>query len=554
MYQVGYDNKFNFKPVLTVMDLTTFEDYVSDWDYNISIYLYEDSSQSYQLLMAENDYVTSLDTSKCDIDFSDAAVGKKFKISLYPKDLTEKQSVEEFTHSYEVEVVDGFNVYNAKELGYITNANSAGTMDRGTMGSAKEAWAKFRRENNLAEYYPKSLILHNDIKITANDIPSEYFWSQEELGGTSSESAIGSLKDFACIYYRKLADNDTFTLEGNYFTVNAEELPTVELTEDKPTDSEHIISHAQLFYFYSNTGNKAAIQNIKMYGNAQRSSDTKDGGGVIMCKEEGVNMSVINTIARCWYISFHADYAHYVNPNGYFAELEPTYLVESCRAYDNFTSFVYNWGSKMIINNSEFIQAGGPAIIQDYVPKEKDVVNEVHHIPYTEINNTNIISEVTGYEAWFAMHNAASAASMIAELSSALGNIRKTYLRVKNGNNYMNFICLNKDGNSVGPGGTANTTGSVKINNGDTNTVFDYGKSNEEFKNFFYSVLSKPGNATNPTFLTSTGGMCYTDGSKPVMDISGNILSVSNAGNMLTGEYLSIYYGMMQITLGYYSL
>ena len=135
-------------------------------------------------------------------------------------------------------------------------------------------------------------LLHNDISITKDDIPSEYFWSEEELKGTGSESAIGSLKDFACVYFRILSNEDSFTLDGNYFTVNADAVPTVALTDDKPTDVQHIISHAQLFYFYSKKGNNAAIQNVKMYGNAQRSSNTADGGGLIMCKEEGVNMSM----------------------------------------------------------------------------------------------------------------------------------------------------------------------------------------------------------------------------------------------------------------------
>ena len=47
-------------------------------------------------------------------------IGKTFKISVVPTDAPEN-SISKFTQTLEVVVIDGFNVYNAKELGYFNN-------------------------------------------------------------------------------------------------------------------------------------------------------------------------------------------------------------------------------------------------------------------------------------------------------------------------------------------------------------------------------------------------------------------------------------------------
>ena len=555
-YQVGDDNRFNFKPQISVMKMTSNGGSIEtetlhnvEWTYNINLALYENNG--YTALPGENDYVTSIDYTNCDIDFSDAAIGKRFQISIYPKNLTDKQLQEletKYTRSYEVEVVDGYNVYEAKELGYITNANSI------YYGHEKTNWDTFKTENNLLlDYYPSALILHDDIKITAADLPKEYFYSAAELNETDSDynSALGSLRDWLCVYNRNLSGDDSFTLEGNYFDINAEYVPTVVRTDHVITDPSHIVSHSQLFYFYSKVGNNVNIQNVRLNGNAQRSEEAKLGGGIIMCKKEGANFVANNVISRSWYISYISDYAHYINAASYDATLEPAMAITNCKGYDNFTSFIYNWGSKVLMNNSEFIQSGGPAILQDYVAKEKDGVNNVQHIPYTEANNCNIVSRVTGSEAWFAMHNASQEIAGLLALDYALASLKKRISIAENGNNYINLICLNKDGSAEGPAGTMNTTGTFILNNDNSKNTFDYGASNPEFYQFFWGVMQR--NYTNKVLLTSTGGMCYNEGQLELKNKNNEVITTSNAGHMLTGDLLSIYYGFMQITVGYYN-
>ena len=80
-------------------------------------------------------------------------VGKQIKISVSPKNLTNKQMNEletKWTRNYIVEVVDGYNVYSAKELGYINNSTSA-LPQIGSIApeSAKTVWDRFKEANGL---------------------------------------------------------------------------------------------------------------------------------------------------------------------------------------------------------------------------------------------------------------------------------------------------------------------------------------------------------------------------------------------------------------------
>ena len=62
--------------------------------------------------------------------------------------------MEDYTISFEFEVVEGYNVYNAKELGY---------MDNRTNGAEADAWNAFKEANNLAsDYFPTNFVVHNE--------------------------------------------------------------------------------------------------------------------------------------------------------------------------------------------------------------------------------------------------------------------------------------------------------------------------------------------------------------------------------------------------------
>ena len=105
----------------------------------------------YQDVTSDLEYVESIDNVKCAVDFSSKAVGEVFKVAITPAGLTEKQidKIDEYRVQFEFEVVDGYNVYNAKDLALYENR---------TEGEVAEAWIKFKQENNILKcnYYCKS--------------------------------------------------------------------------------------------------------------------------------------------------------------------------------------------------------------------------------------------------------------------------------------------------------------------------------------------------------------------------------------------------------------
>ena len=384
-------------------------------------------------------------------------------------------------------------------------------------------------------------------------MPSSYFYSEDDLDPSDPDydRALGSLIDEYNIYYRSLSNDEKFTLEGNYFKLDATNFPTIVRSWRQITAIDKIVSHTSLFYFYSKTGNQAAIQNIKLDGNAPRSELVSLGGGIIMAKTEGVNFNITNAITIRWYISYFADYAHYVNAAAYDSSLEPTYHVNYCRSYDNFTGFVYNWGSKMEIHNSDFVQSGGPAILQDFVPKEKDVVNEVVHVPSTVVTNTNIENYVAGNEGWFNMHGANAVVPSIKALDGFLNLVNRSFLKKgASGELYFNMISLNKDGGSEGPTSNPNTIGSFKMDD----FAFDYGQTDPLFGGFYNNVKTTGA----PIFYTNTGGMAFTDASTGlytgINPSNGQPISATTSDAIASGDKVALYYNGMQIVFGYNSL
>ena len=78
-YKVGDDNAFNVKPALTVLDATLFTPVsASRWLYDFTI------TAKLNGEVVGDEYFSVIDARECDIKFTEAAVGKKFAISVAP--------------------------------------------------------------------------------------------------------------------------------------------------------------------------------------------------------------------------------------------------------------------------------------------------------------------------------------------------------------------------------------------------------------------------------------------------------------------------------------
>ena len=180
--------------------------------------------------------------------------------------------------SFQFQVVDGYNITDAKGLSLFDNCAALGEQQR------IDVWANYKKAafgNDYASLNPSALILHSDITLTNNDLPKDYFWSATEVekylrenpdvlrtytnvlnsgrrgAGLDplSEKEVkrflsGSLRDDRAIYYRatgtellynwaggkgyQASDRDNlfvdievennsgdFAMEGNYFNIDA---------------------------------------------------------------------------------------------------------------------------------------------------------------------------------------------------------------------------------------------------------------------------------------------------------------------------------------------
>ena len=527
-YKVGSLNEWKFEPEISLITfnpetLETNPVIVKQWEYNVKVFKLV--AGTYQDVTDDSEYIESVDDVKCTIDFTNKAVGDEFKVSVSPKGLTEKQmdKIQEYTVQFEFEVVEGYNAYTALDLAYYENR---------TEGDDAAAWVKFKQEKGISTAEEiKSIILHTDINVTKDDVPSYFFYQESDLNQSDPDyaRALGSLKDNLALYsFEK--DNSEFTLNGNYFTISASTIKEVVRESGQITVEGEVISHASLF-FAEGENSSIKFENINIVGNAPRVENAIKSGGIIIVKS-GVETKFYNNIISCSFITF-------------FGELNTNeFLIESCKAYDAFNSFVYSWGSSnIIIKNSELIGAGGPVIIQDHAYSTNA---DGGYVPNTTIIDSVLESYVTGTEGWFTIVKASAIVPQIKALDAIFNMFGRSFLKTNKDQSltYLNFICVNKSGDAETIT-SQKVSGSVSIDE----ATFDYGKNDP----YLAALLEQTFVFGAPTFQSSNSqigaGYGFFDGSG-LKDVQQNdILDPSNL--IFNGEYICLYYSGMAIVLGY---
>lgn len=536
-YLVGTDNYFNVKPVLTFIkknnqtgEIVTDVD-VDKWSFTLKLFVLE--NESFAEVKDINSYIDSFNDEECLIDFNNEASGKIFKIQIIPNDLTDKQkeNVSKYTMEVEVEVTSGYNVYNELELAYMENRTS---------GQDAEVWKQFKQANGLdVDYAPEKLILHSNIALSKESVPSYYFYQENELNKSDSDynRALGSMKDYKNMYLRQLGANETFTLEGNYFTINSSSFREVVRESNKITPEGEVISHATLMRFEGEGSGKAYVNNVNVIGNAPRVENAIKAGGQIFVKVEGPQFEAYNNISVCFFITYFPNYT------------DAAFDMIKCKAYDAFNCFVYNWGSDNVtIDSCEMIGAGGPVIIQDHVDPSDSTGGKVAK---TVVKNSKLESYVAGSEGWFTVVKATSLVPMIKQLDQLFNPFNRSFLKQSSKDpnvTYMNLICVNKSGSAAGIT-SEKIEGSLTI---DDYMAFDFGATNPYIKALLDQTFVKGAPAFQTSSADLTSGYGYTDGATGIFDLSNNQI-VDPTNKIYTGDYLCMYYGGMAFTLGYFN-
>lgn len=415
--------------------------------------------------------VATVDTENSTIDFTDAAVGNTYRITVSAANYDPAYFDNAPSFTTTVEVVDGYNVYTEKELSLMDNANQNGY------------WTTLKEEWGYTDISPKSLVLMNTLELTTDVMPSNHFYTREELytgdtlkdqfnsvirfedenGNLYEPERVGSLKDnHEAVYQRYIADGEEFAIYGNYFEIDASQIPTCLYGLDTYTDAarngkhwyaseggeggkSYVCMHKTLLRFQGtsyNTENgyvpfdEKALQNSTgtgyvydtyFIGNGGRDDRGRASGGFVLSKANSVNFEANNTIHKDFHIGWFAEYGYDytgadLNPETmtsqsfYIAqEGNPTLNAKQqyidSKGYNSYSSLFYVWGCPNVyIEGGEYIGAGGPVIVADHVSPGYQT-----HVPtgnnttlwnfggasYIDAVNCKMESFVNGQEPWF---------------------------------------------------------------------------------------------------------------------------------------------------------
>ncbi len=418
---VGDDNAFNFrlnaagrdgagKPVLDIEKVRT----------NISIARKEGST----FVALDEDgietYIDEIDTEHTTIDFSDAAKGQVFQVLVEAanKDYSAEENATKFTAV--LHVIDGYNVYNAADLSIYDNANRDGI------------WTDKKAATGMTGKTTNAIILQDNIQVTRDDVPAGYFWNaqtQGELAGyqvrmnklkeleqTEDDLLDGTLinDSSTAIYRRVVEDGKEFKFEGNYFQVDLSLFPKAVSEDTAATSNVKVVSkkdgQAVTGYFstfYNTVANPAAvsagtglkIQNVRFYGNGSLNNEVENSGSIIFMKNNYVNTHAYNTIQHNYYIGYFLELGKQANTG--------KFLIEKCKGYNSYQDLLYGYGAEeVVIKDSEFIDAGGPAIVAGYTGNVNGTDAATAHASNFYVVNSTVESNVFGTEAWFKNYHA----------------------------------------------------------------------------------------------------------------------------------------------------
>ena len=478
-YRVGDDNAFKVNVTGTIINPNgTTSDVAKPYTtVEISSIDNSGSTPAYTKLEGtELNDVVAIDWDNRELDFKDAAIGNQYRITV-KADADMYADLDDDTYAplnLDVEVVDGYNVYEKDELSLFDNSQAH--------------WDTIKAAKGLSDLQPNTLVLHDDITLLNSDIPQALRYTEEEIDtyissfGTdftswrqayndiSAEDArallVDSLKDRISVYRRVTrTDHENFTVEGNYFKIDSsrvkqiyafknksgnkytDPLPTLDGTVSAGYPSDG--SHAQLFgineFYYWDipadfaVNGDAEIKNLTIIGNGDYSNDEKYMGGLITFKYNSVNFKTSNVNTSKAFTSFLGEVSHLGVPEG-----ETKTFIDRSKCFNAYSSMLYIWGiNKNYITNSIMENCGGAICLLDEANASR--INELdvaHGSPNVDCYNCYLNNLVQGTEPWFTGHNAGPLMQMITSHGGETGWLGRN---ARNHGTHMNTTTIGTD-------------------------------------------------------------------------------------------------------------
>ena len=424
-YLVGDDNPFKYSLTLSAYNFKGEKVTVTRYTSKSLVYLVEgDTILNTKETLLSGDALAQyvfIDEANNTFDFTEAAVGKKFKIATRPAygiTVEDESEYAEYTRTHTFSVVDAYNVYDAKGLHVMTNTDDVYNDEN------KLDWSQNFLKNNgyeVPDYEIKGIVLHNDINITKADLPAEYF------------EATGELKDFMSIFIRDMSKGD-FTIHGNYFTVYTYNIPSI-----KDNEAGNKNSHTQLFRFenkneesnplaFNHLDYKLRVENLYILDNDPNdplNSDSKRSRlGLIGMKIAHCDATLDNVVAERYYITILGEYDNTV------------LNINQSKLYNAWQNHIFLWSKNGLvgkdenppanhvalqcnITNSEITTCGGPIIISQTSAANETRQDNSGADVYID-DATKIYTYVAANSTWFNAMDATGYATQIIQLNGVL--------------------------------------------------------------------------------------------------------------------------------------
>ncbi len=569
-YVVGDDNAFLFTLKIWAMSIDKVPTLVTSYTSCSEVYheYSEFPLEGEELLK----YVT-IDETKHSFDFTEEAIGKTFTITTRPLDISDTQ-IATATKSFTVTVVDGYNIYEAYELNYITNSSDGVLFDRIYPSETRlqnEIVDDFlRNEKNVTR--PENIsaiVIHNHLIINPADLPKEYFFEQNRSSWLHDDITIFN--------HAPTEQNPHFNIHGNYFSVFTYNLPYVIEREGSAKNS---ISDTILFRLapfsvydknYDHTRFSVTINNIHFADDNSTSSDADKTENALLglsafktCRETTnfnnvrIDAFLCSVVARddfqtvnitdCKFTNSWHNHLTLVSNNDMQADDEEP-IDKS--VYPRLT---------LNIDNSVITKSGGPAIISQ--TQEPTLKRNKNSGPVVNISeNSTVESWVTGTEPWFTYFDVGISMdfvlrNLIYPMDDTLRKYNSTFITEKTiagevtSRRYFNIVMVNimvpDLSNGLGDAfnqlkGGADIDGKLTVGNKDIVNMDDhvYDGKTYNYGNKTLSEVKENSTLTNIIVYTPSGGVAHT-GADDTIKIDANGIEASPQNNYVTLLYLSL--------------
>jgi hypothetical protein len=342
---------------------------------------------------------------------------------------------------YDIKVVDGYNINQAKDLFVLNNDDVDGDKSGGEGPKGNdEIIRQWKKDQGIP--FDKNYhvgIFQKDIVLNKADIPSDYIWDSTRDGCLAALD--GSLKDFSYLVKHTFLTTDTadelnFAVYGNYHKLSlGTDFPFIireGLDAAGGITGNMVEGHATIFGSTSEwvgddvpLVNKASvkIQDLQGIGNEGISTDS-DGlkTGVLFFKPW-----VDSTIENCVLTNYYNTVV-YANPYPAKA-IQPVGNIVSSRLNNTFNASIFNWNSnKVEITNSEIMNAGGPLIFnqssREFDYTKLGITSDISAKTVTatiDVDSTSYLENwVAGQGGWFKQYSAESAVTALKQVNLLL--------------------------------------------------------------------------------------------------------------------------------------